>query len=160
MKKIKSEYLKFTKALFIAFFIIQGLAAQAPKKMSYQAVVRNSDNSLVISTNIGVKISVLQGTLTGNTVYIETQNVTTNSNGLVSLKIGEGTIESGSFDLINWGNGPYYIKSEIDVSGGVNYAITSTSELMSVPYALFAANGGLKGDTGFTRYSRSKRRYW
>ncbi len=115
--------------------------AQAPQKMSYQAVIRNTSNALVTSTPVGMRISILQGSPTGTAVYVETQTPTTNANGLVSLEIGTGTIVIGTFAGINWATGPYFIKTETDPTGGTAYTIAGTNELISVPYALFSANG-------------------
>ena len=112
--------------------------AQAPQKMSYQAVIRNSSSALITSTPVGVKISILQGTPTGTVAYSEIQTVSTNANGLVSLEIGTGTVITGTFAAINWANGPYFIKTETDPTGGTAYSITGTNELLSVPYALHA----------------------
>jgi hypothetical protein len=127
--------------------------AQAPQKMSFQAVIRNSSDALIKTTQVGMKISILQGSATGTVAYAETQTPTTNANGLVSLEIGKGTIVTGTFGSINWANGPYFIKTETDPAGGTTYTVAGTSELMSVPYALFSANGtpgpaGPKGDAG------------
>ena len=151
MKKIYS--------LLVAIIFSSQLFAQAPNKMSYQAVIRNSSNTLVVNKSIGMQVSILQGSVTGTTVYVERQTPTTNANGLATIEIGTGTIVSGSFSSINWANGPYFIKTEADINGGTVYTISGTSELMSVPYALFAANSapgpqgiqgiqGIKGDTG------------
>lgn len=153
MKKIFKHFMKLKNTLaIIAFVFIQTLSAQAPQKMSYQAVIRNANNELLNNTNVAIKISLLENSENGNAVYVETQNATTNANGLVSIKIGEGKIQSGSFDLIDWGNNSYFIKTQTDLTGGTNYSITGVSELMSVPYALYAKNGGqgLKGDIGLT----------
>lgn len=119
--------------------------AQAPQKMSYQAVVRNASGDLVVSTTIGTKISILQSSASGSAVYVETHTATTNANGLVSLEIGTGSLVSGDFSTIDWSTGDYYIKSETDVTGGTSYTISGTSQLLSVPYALYAgsAPGGL-----------------
>lgn len=143
---------KITSTL-IALFIAVSVFAQAPQKMSYQAVIRNGSNALISTASVGMKISILQSSATGTPVYVETQTPTTNSNGLVSLEIGTGTIISGTFSSINWANGPYFIKTETDLLGGINYTISGTTQLMSVPYALFAANStpgpqGLTGATG------------
>jgi hypothetical protein len=105
-----------------------------------------------------MKISILQGSSTGTAVYVETQTTSTNANGLVSLQIGSGTPVTGTFAGINWATGPYFIKTETDPTGGNVYTISGTNELMSVPYALFSANGtpgpqgpiGLTGATGAT----------
>jgi hypothetical protein len=115
--------------------------AQAPQKMSYQAVIRNSSNALVVNTQVGMQISILQGAANGSAVYAETQTPTTNANGLASLEVGNGTVVSGNFANINWANGPYFIKTETDPSGGTNYTITGTSEMLSVPYSFFSGNG-------------------
>ena len=136
----------------VCLLIGTSIFAQAPQKMSYQAVIRNTSGALVTSTSVGMKISILQGTLAGTVVYAETQTASTNANGLVSLEIGSGTIIIGTFSGINWGNGPYFIKTQTDPLGGTNYTIASSSQLMSVPYALFSANGipGPQGPTGPT----------
>jgi hypothetical protein len=124
----------------IAIFILVNVFAQAPQKMSYQTVVRNSDGALVDSANVGIKISLLQGSANGVAVYVETHNAMTNANGLASLEIGTGTTIKGAFDSINWANGHYFLKTETDPTGGANYTIIGTSQLLSVPYALYAEN--------------------
>jgi uncharacterized protein (TIGR02145 family) len=137
--------------ILLAYLLINtSIFAQAPQKMSYQAVIRNTSGALVTSTSVGMKISVLQGTATGTVAYSETQTASTNVNGLVSLEIGSGTIVTGTFAGINWANGPYFIKTETDPTGGTAYTISGTNELMSVPYALFSANStpGPQGATG------------
>ena len=108
--------------------------AQAPQKLSYQAVIRNTSNALVTSTPVGMQISILKGSPSGTLVYVETQTPTTNANGLVTIEIGGGT----GFDTINWANDIYFIKTETDPTGGTAYTITGTSQLLSVPYALHA----------------------
>ena len=123
--------------ILLTFILISfTIWAQVPQKMSYQAVIRNNSNTLITNTSVGIKISVLQSSSTGTAVYIETHTTTTNANGLVSLQIGGGTVLNGSFPAINWANGPYFIKTETDPTGGTNYSISGTTELLSVPYAL------------------------
>lgn len=114
------------------------LFAQAPQKMNYQAVVRNANNSLVANQNVSVRITLLQGSATGAAVYTEYHTVQTNANGLMTLEIGGGNAINGIFSSIDWANGPFFIKSEVDPEGGVNYNVTTTQQLMSVPYALYA----------------------
>lgn len=121
-----------------AFIFSLKLMAQAPEKMSYQAVVRNSSNGLVISAPVGMRISILQGSAAGASVYTETQTVNSNANGLVSLEIGSGTVVSGNFSTIDWSADTYFIQTETDPTGGTTYTVTGTSQLMSVPYALHA----------------------
>ncbi len=124
--------------------------AQVPQQISYQSVIRDGNNVVVATSPVGIKISLLKGTATGPAVYVETHRETTNSNGLVSLEIGTGTVLSGSFASIDWANGPYLIQTETDPTGGTNYSIPAVIALNSVPYALYAANGtpGPKGDKG------------
>lgn len=123
----------------VAVFLTATLWAQSPEKMSYQAVIRNSSEALVTNTTVGMQISILQGSASGTAVYVETQVPTTNANGLVSLEIGAGTVESGDFATIDWANGPYFIKTETAVEAPLTtYTITGTSQLLSVPYALHA----------------------
>jgi hypothetical protein len=128
--------------LLVSFLITLTLFAQAPEKMSYQAVVRDANNVLIMNQAVGMKIQILQGSVSGTTVYEETQTPTSNDNGLVTLEIGTGTIVSGMFGTIDWSTGPYFIKTETDPTGATNYTISGTSQLMSVPYALYAKTSG------------------
>ncbi len=133
------------KKLLICFsFYCAGglLFAQAPHKMSYQAVIRNSNNALVTNASVGMRISILQGNITGAVIYSETHLINSNANGLVSLEIGGGSVLSGTFSSIGWASGPYFVKTETDPSGGSNYSISGTSQLLSVPYALYAETSG------------------
>ena len=125
-----------------AVLISASLWAQAPQSFSYQAVVRGTDNALVSNKKVGMKISLLQGSETGKAVYVETHTPTSNTNGLVSIAIGGGTKDASStaFASIDWSKGPYFVKTETDAAGGTNYSLTTTSQLLSVPYALYAGN--------------------
>jgi uncharacterized protein (TIGR02145 family) len=124
--------------ILVAVLLTASVFAQSPEKMSYQAVIRNSSDAIVTNTQIGMQISILQGSASGTAVYVETQTPTTNANGLVSIEIGAGTMLSGDFTTIDWANGTYFIKTETDPTGGTSYSITGTSQLLSVPYALHA----------------------
>jgi hypothetical protein len=134
--------------LAASFLLTLGAFAQAPQKMSYQAVIRNSSNNLVTGTAVGMKISILQGSPNGAAVYVETQASNTNTNGLVSFEIGGGTVLSGTFSTIDWSDGPYFIQTETDPTGGTNYTITGTNQFLSVPYALYAETSGTPGPQG------------
>ena len=130
-----------------ALLMTASVWAQAPEKMSYQAVVRDAGNALVTTQAVGMQISILQGGATGTAVYVETQTPTTNANGLVSLEIGTGTLVSGNFTAIDWANDTYFIKTETDPTGGTNYTIAGTSQLLSVPYALHAKTAEIVTET-------------
>jgi hypothetical protein len=129
----------YTLLLFLLATV--SILAQTPEKMSYQLVLRDASNTLLTNQQVGIQISILQTTNTGSAVYIETQTATTNINGLVSLEIGTGA-SSDNFSAIDWSAGPFFIKTATDASGGSNYSIIGTSQLMSVPYALYAKTAG------------------
>jgi len=93
--------------LFLVLLQSLLILAQAPQKMTYQSVVRNSANALVSNQAVGVRLSLLEGSLSGTTVYSETQTVTTNANGLFTLEAGGGTPTQGIFADIVWGNGTH-----------------------------------------------------
>lgn len=136
MKKV------FTLLIGLACTI--ALFSQAPEKMSYQCVVRNANGVLVTDQSVGIRISILQGTSSGTVVYQETfnPNPQTNANGLLTVEIGGGLAITGTFSTINWASGPYFLKTETDPTGGTNYSIVGTSQLLSVPYALYAKTSG------------------
>jgi len=123
-----------------AVLLSASLWAQAPQSFSYQAVVRGVNNALVVNKQVGMKISLLQGSETGKAVYVETHTPTSNANGLVSIAIGGGTKDASSnaFTSIDWSKGPYFVKTETDPAGGTSYSLTTISQLLSVPYALHA----------------------
>lgn len=127
-----------TLLTFFALICFTTVFGQSPQRMTYQAIIRNSSDALVSNSNVGIQISILQGSPTGIASYIETHTPTTNINGLATLEIGAGTIVAGSFSGIDWSNGPYYLKTDTDPTGGTTYTISATTQLLSVPYALHA----------------------
>ena len=133
MKKF-SPLVMFLICSYVAF-------AQTPEKMSYQAIVRDANNTLLEDKLVGIQVSILQNSETGSEVYIETHSVVTNMNGLVALEIGTG-VTSYDFSSIDWTNGPYFFKVETDPNGADNYSISGVSQLMSVPFALYAKASG------------------
>ncbi|MGC4040563.1 MAG: hypothetical protein QM710_07225 [Flavobacterium sp.] len=149
---MKAKYYTTSKIFFILlFFCSLGAFAQAPEKMSFQAVIRNAANNLVASQGVGLRVSILQGSASGTEVYKElfNPNPVTNVNGLVSVEIGTGLVITGTFASINWANGPYFIKAEIDPAGGTSYTVVSSTQLSSVPYALDAKRAqSVDGITG------------
>ncbi len=121
-------------------FLFIGLAfSQAPQAFKYQAVARNSAGMLLNNSNITVRVGLRDISVTGTIVYQETHAVTTNSFGLINLNIGMGSVTSGTFTSVNWGLGDKFIEVEIDY--GTGYVSMGISQLLSVPYALYAANG-------------------
>jgi len=117
------------------------LLAQSPEKFSYQSVIRDADGKLLQNKTVGIRISVLEDSVSGMPIYTETHSANTNANGLVTIEIGNGTT-SGNFDEINWSSAAYFLKTETDPTGGTNYNITGVSQFLSVPYALYAKEAG------------------
>lgn len=136
----------FTIAIALGAFLA---SAQVPEKMSYQAIIRNNSGQLLPNQSIAVKVSILQGSPAGAAVYSERLTGNTNANGLISMEIGSGTVLTGTFNTIDWTTGSYYLKTETDPAGGTNYIITGTSQLLSVPYAMYAKSAG-GGGGGFS----------
>lgn len=137
---MKTNMSNLWKQLLVIFTVVMAHSAfaQAPQKMSYQAVIRDNTNQLIANTAIGMRVSILQGSASGTAVYVETHTPTTNQNGLTTVELGSGTQVSGDFTTIDWSTGDYFIKIETDPTGGIAYTITGTSQLLSVPYAFYA----------------------
>ncbi len=144
--------IKFLFSLLFLLGMMQQLGAQnTPQKFNYQAVARNAAGAVLANQAIGLKISLLDGSATGTVQYAETHNVTTNAFGLFNIAIGSGTVLSGSMAGVTWSAGNKFIKSEFDPTGGTAYILAGTSELLSVPYAMYAqasATGGATGPVG------------
>ena len=130
------------KKLILALVAIATLSlstfGQAPEGFKYQAVVRDAGNLILNNQAVGMRMTIQQGSIGGATVYQETFAPTTNAYGIVNLEIGSGTVVSGTFANIDWSAGPYFIETAVDVTGGTSYIIMGTSQLMSMPYALYA----------------------
>ena len=146
-------------SIIVIFFAIQiSCYAQAPSKMNYQAVIRNTSGDPVKNSNVNIEISILKGSATGTSIFTETHSTSTNAFGLVNLEIGSN--KQSEFSAIDWASGPYYIKLKVDGTE------MGASQLLSVPYALYAASGvgeqgpqgiqGEKGDKGDTGPQGSK----
>ena len=129
------------KKLFtlLALAIILIASAQAPQGFNYQATVRNSSGQLLLNQIVQVKFNILQNSSNGTIVYSETQTANTDDLGQINLVVGQGTAPTGTFSTINWGSGSYYLG--IELNSGNGYVAMGTTQLLSVPYALYAANG-------------------
>ena len=128
-----------TLALVVAWAF---LFAQAPQSFNYQGVARDLSGNPLPNQEISLRLSVLQGSSSGQSVYREEHNVITNGLGLFAVEVGNGSNPVFAFDDIPWGNGPLFLQTEIDIEGNSNYQLVGTSQLLSVPYALYAENAG------------------
>jgi len=122
--------------------LILPIYAQTPQAFSYQAVVRDDAGNVLVDRSVSFQISILKGSPGGTSVYTDTQSGTTNGSGLVNLEIGNGSIVSGLFSDIDWKNGPYFLQIEMDEHGGTNFQMMGTTQLLSVPYALYSSSTG------------------
>ncbi|MEJ6776495.1 MAG: hypothetical protein QNK85_04135 [Crocinitomicaceae bacterium] len=146
--------MKTTLLTIVALAITLTSFGQAPEGFKYQAVVRDAGGVILTNQAVGVQLTIQQGSIGGTAVYTETFAPSSNGYGLVNLEIGTGTT-TDDFTTIDWANGPYFMETALDVTGGVTYVVMGTSQLMSVPYALHARNSDswyLDGDTTNTDY--------
>ncbi len=132
--------------LFSFIFFAVALSGQTPQKFKYQAVARNTSGTVITNQAVSLRLSILHGSEFGTPVYTETHQTTTNEFGLINLNIGEGST-SDNFSEINWSDGLYFVKVELDPAGGTNYTTAGTSQLLSVPYALYAEQAGTTENT-------------
>ena len=131
---------KFYVILCLAMASLMQLQAQAPQGFNYQATVRNSSGDLIINSNVYFKFNVIQGSQTSIPVFTELHYVSTDDLGQVNLVIGQGTATIGNFPSLDWSLGSYYLGIELNTGNG--YVAMGTTQLLSVPYALYAENSG------------------
>jgi len=133
---------KFFTMLMVISAILWNLSAQSPSSFKYQAIARDAAGNILANKQITIQVSILSGSATGSLVYTEHFASSTNTFGLVNLEIGKGIVTIGTFSGITWGTNNYFIKISIDPTGGTNFTDLGTSQLLSVPYALYANNAG------------------
>lgn len=124
--------------VLVSLMMSSSVYAQALEKFSYQAVIRDADDNLVANQTIGMQINILHSSPSGASVFTETHTPTTNANGLISIEIGSGTPVHNTISNISWYVKNYYLKTEVDPTGGTNYTITAITQILSVPYAIYA----------------------
>jgi hypothetical protein len=140
--------MKTAISLLIIFLISYNGICQTPQAFNYQAVARDLTGNPITNQDIGLRISILQGSTSGYEVFSETHLVTTNGLGLFNIQIGNGSVVAGSIADIDWGNGDHFIQIELDEENSGNYQLIGTSQLLSVPYALYSSNGSKWITTG------------
>ena len=143
----------------VFFFIIGLLAlslptlAQVPQGFNYQGIARDGAGAPLVSTDVSLRITIVKGLAPGVDIYIETHNVQTNKTGVFNIQVGRGNVELGVFKDINWGAGDHYVQIEMDPAGGSDYTLMGESQLLSVPYALYAGSG--PDDLGFWKKNQN-----
>ena len=145
----KGETMKiFYLTIILITATLCNLYAQPPQSFKYQAVVRNGTGEILQTQAVGIRVSIHDSISSGTVVYQETFSDTTNQFGIVNLRIGFGLVIIGTFSSIDWDNNSKYLEVEIDPAGGANYQYMGTSELLSVPYALFSSRSSLVSNEG------------
>ena len=122
--------------LLIALFLGVSVLYSQPQKISYQAVIRDANGNVLQNQDVTLQLDILQGTSAGNVVYSETHDVTTNQYGMVNVLIGDGSPLQGDFSSIDWSNGPYFLRTSVDIGNGMEEL--GTQRLVSVPYSLYS----------------------
>ena len=147
---MKALFLLLVNLLFGAVITLQA-QDKIPQSISYQAVARDAQGKVVAQKAIGIQVEILKGSTTGTVVFSETHSPTSSQTGTVNLLIGQGTRKIGTFSSVDWGADTYYLQLSMDLNGGSNYEKVSTTQLLPVPYALYAAKAGTvenSGDSG------------
>ncbi|MCG3165835.1 MAG: hypothetical protein POELPBGB_01610 [Bacteroidia bacterium] len=133
---------KIILLLFAALLTGAVVFAQAPQSFSFQGVARNASGAVLTNNPVSIKISIRQGSAEGRVVYSEEHRTVTNAYGLFDLQAGAGSTKGSLFSDIDWAKGPYFIETQMDADGGSNYSVMGNTQLLSVPYALYAARAG------------------
>ncbi len=142
---------KYIPLIFFSFFWVGTLFAQVPQSMNYQAILRNAQGNILGNTSLAVRFTISDSVNPGTELFQETHSgVATNQFGLFTVSIGTGTTTFGSFTSIPWATGHKYLQVEVDVNQTGTYTTMGNTELLSVPYALYAATAGNGGTTGAT----------
>jgi hypothetical protein len=146
--------------LFIACLTAGKLIAQAPQSIHWQGMFQGKSGLCLSDKILYMRFSILQGSSNGNIIYQELQNKQTDKFGRINAAIGQGTVTIGSWTNINWSNYNYYIKIEMDETGSGSYVDFGTSQLVSVPYALYAEKSGNVANMSFTVYKAWFNKLW
>jgi uncharacterized protein (TIGR02145 family) len=139
----------YFKTIFICFFTSLKLYTQVPNLINFQSIIKDEGRNLLVNQNIGIKVSLIRNIISNEFIYVEKQNKTTNSYGLLNVEIGGGTVLMGDFSQIDWSIGEFFLKLEFDYLGGENYSYENTTKLLSVPFALHSKTSDYLKPGGF-----------
>jgi hypothetical protein len=143
MKKISLS------VVFLITFTQFSIAQYVPEGFNYQAVIRNTNGDLVINNQVDIEIVLKEGSSNGTSIYAEKHSKTTNSQGIVQLILGQGNVTQGNFSTIDWSSAAKYISIAVDIDGNNVFTDLGSTQLLSVPYALYAKNAGSGGGTTY-----------
>ena len=150
-------YISSMRFLLLLFqiLLVGHVICQAPDRMTYQMVARDDSGNLIVGSNVGLRLAILFGGASGTEVFAETHSAPTNNNGMVTVLIGGGTNVFGNLGAVNWASGPFFLRAQMDPTGGANYTVENVSQLVSVPYSYYsseAMNANFAGN-GFSHVS-------
>jgi len=138
---------KFRHILIVLLLVNASfLKAQAPQGFKYQTSVRDNSGNLLANKLVAIKLSLIKDSAYGTTVYSEKFNVSTNDFGIANLNVGSGNALQGTFTSINWNTGSFFLKIDMDMNNGTNFQYMGTSQLLSVPFAMYATKSGSSVD--------------
>ena len=133
--------------LTLSLLLILNLAtAQVPQGFKYQTAIRDNNGAVIANKLVAIKLSLLTGSANGTAVYSEVHKVATNDFGVANLNVGNGTVSLGNFSTIDWGSNTFFLKTEVDINNGTNFAFMGSSQLLSVPFAMYAAKSANAAD--------------
>jgi hypothetical protein len=137
---------KFIVLPFLLLCVFSAIA-QSPQAIPYQAVLRNEDGSAIANQAVTITFTIHNNAVDGTTEYQENHNTTSNALGLINLNVGQGTPTIGTFSAINWGSGTKFL--QVTMNNGNGNIDLGTQQMLSVPYALYAANSGASSVSNF-----------
>lgn len=133
---------RLSTLLAVLLLAVLNLRAQVPDAINYQAIARDANGAALVSQTISLRVSLLEGSQFGPVEYTETHTAATNQFGLFSIQIGRGFPVTGTFIGVDWEDADQWLQVEMDPTGGTSYFLMGTSELLSVPYAIYAEKAG------------------
>lgn len=146
--------MKLTCTLIIVLFSFVCFAQAPPEAFNYSGAARDAQGNPISEKTIGVELSILKGSPTGAVQYRERHFVNTDKFGVFNCTVGQGSVQQGTFSAVNWSNDSYYLRVGLDANGGTNFVVLGTTQLLSVPYALYAKSAGSvnvgSGSGGYT----------
>ncbi len=134
-------------AITISLLLLLNLSsAQVPQGFKYQTAIRDNNGAVIANKLVSIKLSLLTSSANGTAIYSEVHKVATNDFGVANLNVGNGTVGLGNFSTIDWGSNTFFLKTEVDINNGTNFAFMGSSQLLSVPFAMYAAKSANAAD--------------
>jgi hypothetical protein len=141
--------MKIIGRLVIASLLFMTSYVSNAQGINFQGVARSANGTILASSSISLRLSVLSKSVDATAEYVETKKVVTNSQGIFSIVIGEGvTATVGTFKNVNWAETPKFLKVEMDPSGGTSYINMGITQLQYVPYSFYSLGVAADNITG------------